>query len=257
MPYDESRRRWTRPALATFVSLAALLTVSGTAAQRKKKEEPIKPARLEIETERAGCAVDVDSQPAGETDAQGALALSSVEPGNHYLHIRCPSSGLKTYFVSPLPDETVTIQHPPAIPAATSESEDSTIEPAEIQIRLRQHMREGIQLRARGRIEEAIHHLRNALKLDPANSDLHREIGITFLVGKEWKGARVEMLEAVRLDPDDAEAHNGLGYALEKLGDLKTALEEYRIAARLEPGDQSYRRRYLARRTARSPDRGR
>ena len=70
-------------------------------------------------------------------------------------------------------------------------------------------------------------------------------MGITFLAAKEWKRARVEMLEAIRHDPTDAEAHNGLGYALEKLGNLQDAMEEYHTASKLEPTDLTYRRRYI------------
>ena len=88
-------------------------------------------------------------------------------------------------------------------------------------------------------------HLRDAAKLDPENSDLHCELGITFLLGKDWKRARVEMLEAVRHEPTNADAHNGLGYALEKLGKLDDALKEYRTASKLDPEDSSYRQHYV------------
>ena len=83
------------------------------------------------------------------------------------------------------------------------------------------------------------------MKLDPENSDLHREMGITFLLAKEWKRARVEMIEAIRHDQTDADAHNGLGYALEKLGDIDGALKEYRTATNLEPDDPTYRTHYF------------
>jgi superkiller protein 3 len=100
-------------------------------------------------------------------------------------------------------------------------------------------------LRGRGRLDEAVGHLRAALKLDAENSDLHRELGITFLLGKDWKRARVEMLEAIRLDPTDADAYNGLGYALEKIGDLNEAVRQYRMATRLDPSDATYRTHYF------------
>ena len=100
-------------------------------------------------------------------------------------------------------------------------------------------------MRARGRLEEAVERLRAALKLDAENSDLHRELGITFLLGKDWKRARVEMLEAIRHDPTDADAYNGLGYALEKMGDLGGAVKQYRMATRLDPQDPTYRTHYF------------
>jgi Flp pilus assembly protein TadD len=110
---------------------------------------------------------------------------------------------------------------------------------------LRQLVQQAVQLRARGRLEEAVERLRAALKLDAENSDLHRELGITFLLGKDWKRARVEMLEAIRHDPTDADAYNGLGYALEKMGDLDEAVKQYRMATQLDPADPTYRTHYF------------
>jgi len=116
---------------------------------------------------------------------------------------------------------------------------------AEVEIQLRQLVQQAAQLRARGRLDEAVERLRAALKLDAENSDLHRELGITFLLGKDWKRARVEMLEAIRHDPTDADAYNGLGYALEKMGDLEAAVKQYRMATHLDPADPTYRTHYF------------
>ena len=116
---------------------------------------------------------------------------------------------------------------------------------AENKIELRRLVQQAVQLRGQARLDEAVSALRQAQKLDPANSDLHRELGITFLLSKEWNRARVEMIEALRHDRDDADAHNGLGYALEKLGDLDGAVKEYRTATQLEPDDETYRSHYL------------
>jgi tetratricopeptide (TPR) repeat protein len=208
----------------------------------REREPPL--ARVEIHTGRAGCAAELDSAPAGETDLNGNLVLAAVEPGDHYVHIGCAGERGKSYFISPHVGEKVEIRHGiEGAPAA--EDASAPLEPAEIKVRLHQHIQEAVQLRARGRIEEAVAHLRNAFQLDPENSDLHREVAITFLLAKEWKRARVEMLEAVRYDPTDADAHNGLGYALEKLGNLKDALKEYHTAARLQPDDPIYLRHYL------------
>jgi tetratricopeptide (TPR) repeat protein len=208
----------------------------------REREPPL--AQVEIHTGRNGCTAELDSAPAGKTDLNGDLVLAAVEPGDHYVHIGCAGERGKSYFISPRVGEKVEIPYGiEGAPAA--EAAAASLEPAEIRIRLRQHIQEAVHLRARGRIEEAVAHLRNAFQLDPENSDLHREMGITFLLAKEWKRARVEMLEAVRYDPTDADAHNGLGYALEKLGNLKAALEQYHTAARLQPDDPTYLRHYL------------
>jgi len=208
------------------------------------REKELPSAQVRVWTGRAGCTVDVDSAFVGKTSATGTFVTSALEPGDHYIHIRCPNEHGKAYFVSPRAGENVEVRHEVEEPVAP-ESTTTSLAPAEVKVRLRRHIQEAVQLRARGRIEEAIQHLRSAYALDPENSDLHREMGITFLSAKEWKRARVEMLEAVRYDPTDADAHNGLGYALEKLGDLEGALKEYRTATRLEPDDPIYRRHYF------------
>jgi tetratricopeptide (TPR) repeat protein len=201
-------------------------------------------AGVRVWTGREGCTVDVDSVSVGKTSATGTFVIPALEPGDHYIHVRCANEHGNAYFVSPRAGESLEVRHEVEGPTA-QDSAAPALEPAEVKVRLRRHIQEAVQLRARGRIEEAIQHLRDAYRLDPENSDLHREMGITFLSAKEWKRARVEMLEAVRYDPTDADAHNGLGYALEKLGDLEGALQEYRTATRLEPDDPIYRRHYF------------
>ena len=115
---------------------------------------------------------------------------------------------------------------------------------AEDKARLRRLVQQAVQLRAQARLDEAVAALRQAMTLDPENSDLHRELGITFLIAKELKRARVEMIEAIRHDQSDADAHNGLGYALEKLGDIDGAVGEYHAAMNLQPDDPTYRTHY-------------
>jgi tetratricopeptide (TPR) repeat protein len=202
------------------------------------------PARLIVSTGREGCVVELDAAPAGKTDAKGVLTLDDVEPSDHYLHIRCPEQEQETaYFVSPHRGESVEI-HPPAV-AAPADAARPPLEAAEAKLQLRRDVQQAARQRGEGRLDEAVQLLHEAAKLDPENSDLHLELGVTFLLGKDWKRARVEMLEAIRHDPDDADAHNGLGYALDKLGDLDGALREYRTATHLEPDNESYRRHYL------------
>jgi len=198
------------------------------------------PAQVTIHAKKPGCSVELDALPSQTTDAQGNAVIHDLEPGDHYLHVRCADEPEETaYFVTARQGQSVTIEHPPAATA------DSRLEPAEATIKLRELAKEAVQLRSRGQLDEAVQELREATKLDPENSDLHRELGITFLLNKDWKRARVEMLEAIRHDPTDADAHNGLGYALEKLGELDLALKEYRMATHLEPDDLSYRQHYL------------
>jgi len=191
-----------------------------------------------------GCSVDLDDQRLGKTNDDGVLVLQEVEPGDHYLHLRCPSEEEKAFFISPRSGENVAVDGKKA-EEASNPNANPALSLAEVEIQLRQLVQQAAQLRARGRLDEAVERLRAALKLDAENSDLHRELGITFLLGKDWKRARVEMLEAIRHDPTDADAYNGLGYALEKMGDLEAAVKQYRMATHLDPADPTYRTHYF------------
>ena len=199
---------------------------------------------MTVQARGPGCSVDLDDQQAGKTDDHGVLILPEVEPGDHYLHLRCPGEEEQAFFISPRSGENVALDGKKA-QEASSPNANPALSVAEVKVQLRQLVQQAAQLRARGRLDEAVERLRAALKLDAENSDLHRELGITFLLGKDWKRARVEMLEAIRHDPTDADAYNGLGYALEKMGDLEAAVKQYRMATQLDPADPTYRTHYF------------
>ena len=199
-------------------------------------------AQIAVETGRDGCRAELDSVARGATNAKGGLLITDVEPGDHYLHVLCPGAPEAVYFLSAQAAQTTAIQVAADNGAAASVRDPSVI--AANKIELNQLVPKAVQSRADGRLDEAAAAFRQALALDPENSDLHRELGITFLLGKEWKRARVEMIEAIRHDRNNADAHNGLGYALEKLGDLDGALQEYRTATHLEPDDPTYSHRH-------------
>jgi hypothetical protein len=201
-------------------------------------------AQVTVRARGPGCSVDLDDQLLGKTNDDGVLVLQEVEPGDHYLHLRCPGEEEKAFFISPRSGENVAVDGKKA-EEASNPNANPALSLAEVKIQLRQLVQQAVQLRARGRLDEAVEHLRAALKLDAENSDLHRELGITFLLGKDWKRARVEMLEAIRHDPTDADAYNGLGYALEKMGDLDAAVKQYRMATQLDPADPTYRTHYF------------
>lgn len=194
---------------------------------------------MKVEAGRQGCSVDLDSAKARDTNLQGELVLAEVDPGDHYVHLNCPGQAEQVFFISPKPGEQLTLK--PEI----ARNPPSPLEVAESRLELQKLVQKAIQSRAAGQFTEAIDHLRHASLLDAQNSDLHRELGITFLMMRDWKRARVEYQEATRLDPAEADAHNGLGYALEKLGEAERARDEFRMATRLDPGDPTYREHYL------------
>ena len=223
--------------------LACCVALTATIGIAWGRQRPSQTAKVIVEAGRAGCRVDLDADTAGTTDPTGKLAIPNVNPSDHYLHVLCPGKPEMTYFISPNAAQEVRIG--PVAAAPTSPDANTPSPQAENKIELRRLVQQAVQLREQARLDDAIAALRQAMKLDPDNADLHRELGITFLLAKEWKRARVEMIEAIRYDQNDADAHNGLGYALEKLGDILGAVKEYRIATHLEPDDPSYRTHYF------------
>jgi len=243
---DDDRLRI--PASVTLAVLAGTALWTTALLGREKSGQDNQTAVITVSTGGAGCSVQLDGAEVGKTGAQGRLTLTGIDPGDHYLHVRCPTEPQETaYFVSPHAGQKIEIHHGAAASSApaAAPNPDAALGAAEAKIKLRQLVKDAVQLRAKGQLDEAVQELHEAAKLDPENSDLHRELGITFLLNKDWKRARVEMLEALHHDPTDADAHNGLGYALEKLGEVEPALTEYRRATELEPDDPSYRQHYL------------
>ncbi len=226
-----------------FKYLAGGLAFAAAIAVAPARERQPETAKVIVQAGQPGCRVDLDADNAGTTDPAGNLTIANVDPGDHYVHVDCPGKPEAAFFISPKANSEARItpsKNEPSSPAAT----DPTIV-AENKTKLTRLVQQAVQLRQQAQLDEAVAALREAMALDPENSDLHREMGITFLLAKEWKRARVEMIEAIRHDQTDADAHNGLGYALEKLGDINGALKEYRIATNLEPDDPSYRTHYF------------
>ncbi|MEJ2007284.1 MAG: tetratricopeptide repeat protein [Acidobacteriota bacterium] len=238
----------TRGYLILAVSLVIAANASGFAkwfhGKSKKSDKQGSTSVLIVDSGLAGCKVDIDGVGAGITDSKGTLLIEGVEAGDHYLHVQCPKQREVSYFISPQPGQKMQMD---AQSAATSSHapEVSPLDFAASEMELRHMVSQASQLRASGRFKEAIEALRKATVLDPRNSDLHRELGITFLMIHDWERARVEMLEAIRHDPGNVDAHSGLAYALEKLGDLNGALKEYRLCTKMDPHDTSYRDHYV------------
>ena len=244
----ESNTMVRRAHIGILLAFALAGNVYGTASwfhgKGKKHGKNSASATITVVSGATGCKVDVDGVGAGITGARGTLTLKDVDAGDHYVHVLCPGQHDTSYFISPPAGQKVQID---ARAAATNShvAEASPLDPAASEMELRHMVSEAVQLRASGHFKEAVTLLRRAAFLDPRNGDLHRELGITFLMIHDWERARVEMLEAVHQEPEDVDAHSGLAYALEKLGDFDDSLKQYRICTHLDPHDTTYRDHYV------------
>jgi len=94
----------------------------------------------------------------------------------------------------------------------------------------------GDALRAKGRLEEAIGHYREAIRLDPQESAAGYN---NFALALHDKGEHDEAIsyykEAIRLDPKVAVFHYNLGLALRAKGRLEEAIGHCQEAIRLDP----------------------
>ena len=202
-------------------------------------DKAVGPTQVRIQGFAAGCALELDAAPVGKLSTPTEVVVIEVEPGDHYLHADCPGQATQSFFISPKPAELIDLRPKPQAP------EPSPLEAAEARQELTELAQKAIQARGAGHADEAIADLRRATQLDPENPDLHQELGITFLLMKDWERARVEYLEAIKHDPTEGAAHNGLGYALEKLGEIQPAVDEFRKAVRLDPDDSTYQEHYI------------
>jgi tetratricopeptide (TPR) repeat protein len=88
-----------------------------------------------------------------------------------------------------------------------------------------------------GQVDEALDHLREAVKLVPDFADAHNNLGSALIQKGKLEEAIAELETAIRLKPDFADAHNNLGAALGRKGDLPGALVHLQEALRLSPSD--------------------
>jgi tetratricopeptide (TPR) repeat protein len=90
-------------------------------------------------------------------------------------------------------------------------------------------------LASAGHREEAAASFRHALRLDANNAFAHNGLGLTLLGSGDVRAAVDEFAAAAHLEPMDPQVHNNLGIALQKLGRLDEAIEQYARAATIAP----------------------
>jgi len=91
-------------------------------------------------------------------------------------------------------------------------------------------------LQARGKIDEAIGHLRQALLIDPNMAEVYNNLGMAFIKKGKIDEAITYIHRALQLEPTLAMAHNNLGIAYLGQARLEEAIDCYREAIKLSPG---------------------
>jgi tetratricopeptide (TPR) repeat protein len=87
-----------------------------------------------------------------------------------------------------------------------------------------------------GRLDEAVDHFREALRLEPGYADAHYNLGVSlYKIPGRANDAISEYEAALRLEPGRVEAHNNLGNALMSQGRTREAMVEFQEALRLDP----------------------
>lgn len=93
-----------------------------------------------------------------------------------------------------------------------------------------------VLLAAQGLHEEAIACLRKGLLVEPRNSTLWFNLGLSLRATGRLPDARHALLQALRGNPVDVDTLDTLGVVLHELGEEGPAEEAYRNALELEPG---------------------
>ena len=93
----------------------------------------------------------------------------------------------------------------------------------------------GNVLARKGRLDEAIVHLRQAIELRPDYPDAHYNLGTALFQKGDLDGAIAQWRTTLSIHPYDAGAHTSLGNALVQKGFLGEAVDHYERALQSEP----------------------
>ena len=96
----------------------------------------------------------------------------------------------------------------------------------------------GNDLMKKGRLDEAIVHLRDALGILKDYPEAHNNLGYALANKGNWAEAIPSYQEAIRRRPDYPKAHNNLAISLAETGKTDEAVTEFGEALRLDPDYQ-------------------
>lgn len=97
------------------------------------------------------------------------------------------------------------------------------------------HMALARALNSQKKRDEGMEEARLAISLNPQSDMAHFALGNALRMQEDWAGAAAEFREAVRLNPNYDMSHNNLGVILKRQNDTDGAIAEFREALRLNP----------------------
>lgn len=93
----------------------------------------------------------------------------------------------------------------------------------------------GDALKSQGKVEKAIGQYRLALNIDPSDSMAHNNLGIALAGQGRIEDATRHFLEALRIDPTNASVHANLANVFAGEGEVERAIKHYRRALQMKP----------------------
>ena len=97
------------------------------------------------------------------------------------------------------------------------------------------HLNLGVALGNRGANNEALFHLREAVRIAPTYPDARVNLGMALREAGRFSEAIPEFEIAIQLKPDYGKAHANLAITLHKENDFSQAISEYQKALQLDP----------------------
>jgi Flp pilus assembly protein TadD len=99
----------------------------------------------------------------------------------------------------------------------------------------RAHAKLGFILYDQGRFDEAMHHLHEALRIQPGNHDARRAIAKVHTARGEYPQAMDVLREGLEMDPYDPALHNAVGTTLVAMEEFDRARMAFNMALQLDP----------------------
>jgi len=97
------------------------------------------------------------------------------------------------------------------------------------------HINMGVALSGQGKMDEAVRHYYEALRIKPNLTAPHLNLGVALKEGGKLSEAINHFTKVLGVKSDCAEAHYELGDTLNRKGDFASAIEHYLEAVRIKP----------------------